>query len=174
MILYDPFQKSSKKSKTLSTPGERRPDRILGFQDTGSLARRLDARQLDQLDPIAHRLQEEAGIVTIRETLECSVLNHKSRLLLFPFLVIEAKSEAGESISACNRQTAFPIWKMLKIQEELQSRSDKSLDYGGPLLWYIAYRGEQWVLSGCYTVEKEGKTCYVGLLPRIRPHAQPD
>jgi hypothetical protein len=156
MLLYDPFEKPSKKFSKTSSTRTRRPDRIIGFQDTGSLARRLD--------PIAHRLQDEAGIKTIRETTECTVLNHKSGLLLFPFLVIEAKSETGEGFSACARQTAFPIWKMLKIQEELQSKSGENLEYGGPLLWYIAYRGEEWRLSGCYTVKKQGSVYYVCLL----------
>jgi len=137
----------------------REPDRILGLQETGSFNRRLES--------IARRLQDEAGIQTIRETVECTVLNHKSGLLLFPFLVIEAKKETGKGISACTRQTAFPIWKMLKIQEELHSKSQEILEYGGPLLWYIAYRGDEWCVSGCYTVEKKGKTHYVGYCPSI-------
>lgn len=156
MILYDPFQNQSKKSAKASSPLKRRPDRIIGFRNTRSFDRRLD--------PIARRLQDGAGTVTIREMVECTVLNHKSGLLLFPFLVIEAKSERGEPNSACNRQTAFPIWKMLKIQEELQFKSHQTPEYGGSLLWYISYRGAEWSLSGCYTVEKDGKTCYVGLL----------
>jgi hypothetical protein len=117
MILYDPFEKHREK---------RRPDRVIGFQETGSFGRRLDE--------IAGRLQDNAGIWTIRELVESTVLNGKSGSLLFPFLVIEAKSEHGKAISDCNNQTAFAIWKMLKVQEELHDKSRLQLDYGGPLL----------------------------------------
>ncbi len=152
MVLYNPFEKAPKKSSK-RTPRKRRPDRIIGFQETGSINRRLDS--------IARWVQNEAVTNTIRDTIECTVLNSKSGQLLFPFLVIEAKSESGEGFNFCGRQTALPIWKMLKIQEELQSQSKRSLEYGGPLVWYIAYRGEAWRLYGCYTVKKEGKICYV-------------
>ncbi len=107
------------------------------------------------------QLQDEAGTKSIRELVESTVLNHKSGTLLFPFLVIEAKSENGASHASCTRQTAFPIWKMLKIQEELQAKAHMKLEYGGPLLWYISYTGQHWCLSGCYTAEKHGKPSYV-------------
>jgi hypothetical protein len=157
MVLYNPFEEAPKKSSK-PFPRSRRPDRIIGFQETGSLNRRLDS--------IARWLQDAAVTHTIRETTECTVLNSKSGRLLFPFLVIEAKSESGEGFNVCGRQTALPIWKMLKIQEELQSQSKRNLEYGGPLVWYIAYRGETWRLYGCYTVKKKGKVYYV------RPMAQ--
>lgn len=152
MVLYNPFEKDPK-TRPKRSPWRRRPDRIVGLQERGSLDRRLDS--------IARRLQDAAVTNTIRETTECTILNSKSGQLLFPFLVIEAKSESGRGFNVCGRQTALPIWKMLKIQEELQSQSKRNLDYGGPLVWYIAYRGEAWRLYGCYTVTKEGKVSYV-------------
>jgi hypothetical protein len=108
--------------------------------------------------------QDAAVTNTIRETTKCTVLNSNSGPLLFPFLVIEAKSESGEGFNVCGRQTALPIWKMLKIQEELQSQSKMKIEYGGPLVWYIAYRGEAWRLYGCYAVKKKEKVCYVRLM----------
>jgi len=154
-VLYDPFKKAPKKS-TKTNPRKRRPDRIVGFQETRSLERRLDS--------IAQWLPNAGVTKTIRETTEYTVLNSKGGQLLFPFLVIEAKSENGFGFGVCRRQTALPIWKMLRIQKELQSQSKRNLEYGGPLVWYIAYRGKEWRLYACYTVEEDGKVYYVRLL----------
>jgi len=106
-------------------------------------------------------IQNKAGTKTIREVIKTTVAKHKNKLLLFPFLVIEAKAEDREGPHACDIQTAFPIWKMLKIQEELQEKTGKSLNYRGPLLWYISYQGTNWEVSGCYTAERNGKPSYV-------------
>ena len=136
----------------------RRPDRILGFQETNSLSRRLA-----QYDLMAGKLGDDPALKTLWETVESTVLNHKGNALLFPFLVIEAKSRYGDSFDACDIQTALPILKMLKIQEDLQAKSQMTLEYGGPLLWYIAYRGEDWRLSVCYISEKSDEHLYVSI-----------
>lgn len=154
LVLYDPFEASTDSLKDKLR--QRRPDRIIGFQETHSVGEALDHN--------ARRLQDDAGLQTIRDMVECTVLNHKSGLLLFPFLVIEAKSDAGENFRACDAQTAFPIWKMLNIQEELQAKTHLKLTYGGPLLWYIAYRGNDWRISACYTDDIDGEHSYVSLL----------
>jgi len=153
MILYVSSKTEHEKLPETSKLRKRRPDRILGFQHTDEFDHRLNE--------IAHNLQDEAGTKTIREMVETTVAKHKNKLLLFPFLVVEAKAEDGEGLNACDIQTAFPIWKMLKIQEALQEKTGKSLNYGGPLLWYIAYQGTNWQVSGCYTSEKQGKPSYV-------------
>jgi hypothetical protein len=63
----------------------RRPDRILGFQETNSLSRRFA-----QYDLMAGQLGDDPALKTLWETVESTVLNHKGNALLFPFLVIEA------------------------------------------------------------------------------------
>jgi hypothetical protein len=136
----------------------RRPDRILGFQETNSLSRRFS-----QYDLMAGQLGDDPALKILWETVESTVLNHKGNALFFPFLVIEAKSRNGASFDACNIQTAQPILKMLKIQEDLQAKSQMTLEYGGPLLWYIAYRGEDWRLSACYISEKPDEHLYVSM-----------
>jgi len=153
MILYVSSRKGQEKLPETSKLRKRRPDRILGFQHTDEFDNRLNE--------IARNLQDEAGTNTIRDMVETTVVMHRNKLLLFPFLVIEAKAEDGEGLNACDNQTAFPIWKMLTIQEELRGKTGKGLDYGGPLLWYIAYQGTNWQVSGCYTAEKQGKLSYV-------------
>lgn len=156
MILYVSSKTEKEKFSEISKMRKRRPDRILGFQHTDQFDYRLNE--------IACKLQDEAGTKTIREMVETTVAKHKNKLLLFPFLVIEAKAEDGEGLHVCDIQTAFPIWKMLKIQEELQEKTGKSLNYGCPLLWYIAYQGTNWEVSGCYTDEKNGKPSYVSYI----------
>lgn len=150
MTSFDSFETDSEESIK-----RRRPDRILGFQETGSFSRRLEKYNL-----MAGRSENEAGLETIWETVESTVLNHKGNSLLFPFLIVEAKSRNGASFEDCDAQTALPVLKMLKIQEDLQRKSQMTLEYGGPLVWYIAYRGEDWRLSGCYISEKPGGSLY--------------
>jgi hypothetical protein len=133
----------------------RRPDRIIGFQETRSFSRRLE-----RYDLMAGQSENEAGGVTLWETVESTVLNHKGNSLLFPFLIIEAKKRHGAPFEYCNLQTAAPILKMLKMQEDLQKKSNMTLEYGGPLVWYIAYRGEDWRLSGCYVSDKPDEPLY--------------
>jgi hypothetical protein len=153
MILYVSSEEEQKKLPETSPLRKRRPDRILGFQHTDNFE--------SQLNEIARNLQDEAGTKIIREMVETTVVNHKNKLLLFPFLVMEAKAEDGKGLHACDIQTSLPIWKMLRIQEELQAKTKKSLDYGGPLWWYITYQGKNWQVSGCYTAENRGKPSYV-------------
>ena len=66
----------------------------------------------------------------------------KKMQLLYPFLVVEAKREndvAGfRSIEA---QTAFPIRRFLKMQDDLRKAREMSHD---PLVWFFAYQGENW------------------------------
>ncbi|RFU29268.1 hypothetical protein B7463_g7079, partial [Scytalidium lignicola] len=142
LIRYNPFE-TSKQPPLMTSKGrknypdrKRRPDRIIGFQETHSFGRTLDH--------IARKLQDDAGTKTIRELVE----------------LVEAKCPDGDSFSDCDTQTAYPIWKMLKIQEELHEKTQEKLTYGGPLLWYTAYRGSDWRVSGCYTSDRDGKPSY--------------
>lgn len=157
LIRYSPIDHSK---QSLQMPfreipeKKRRPDRLIVFEETHSFE--------SSLNHIARKIQDDAGSKIIRELVECTVLNHKGGgPLLFPFLVMEAKSEKGPSFSEIDTQTAFPIWKMLKIQEDLFEKTQKTPTYGGPLLWYIAYKGSEWRVSGCYTSLRDGKSSYV-------------
>ncbi len=134
----------------------------MGFQETESFDNRLSEIYQRQLTQIARQVHNDAGNKSIREMMNCSIHNYKSGPLLFPFLAMEAKSAKGKSFTECIKQCAFPIWMMLRIQEELHDKSKIRLEHGGPLIWYIAYRGHEWRVSGCYTVKKNGKTSYVG------------
>jgi hypothetical protein len=67
--------------------------------------------------------------------------------MVYPFLVIEAKSEKGSpGFEAVEVQTAFPIRTFLKIQAQLNTQGAFSLE---PLVWFMAFSGEQWHVYGC-------------------------
>lgn len=68
----------------------------------------------------------------------------KKRQLIYPFLVLEAKRENdAPGFRYVEAQTAFPIRRFLRIQDELQRASKLKLD---PLVWFFAFQGEEWRL----------------------------
>jgi hypothetical protein len=121
---------------------------------------------------IQDRVAGATDVTKSRSVLEFTPFEERKRPLMFPFLISEAKTERGDSFDACERQTAFPIWKLLRLQDELQIRAQQSLsEQGGPLVWFFANRGEDWRLYGCYVDIEEDNgdeeenlpTSYVGL-----------
>jgi hypothetical protein len=77
--------------------------------------------------------------------------------LLFPFLVLEAKSEKSkDSFSDLELQTAFTIRTLLRIQQDLhRTVGEHSQWHTGPLVWFVSNRGEHWRISAAY-IEYEG------------------
>lgn len=66
------------------------------------------------------------------------------RRILLPFLVVEAKKEEdAPGFRAIQYQTAFPVRRLLKAQDDLRSRE---LSSEPSLVWFFAYQGEQWRL----------------------------
>lgn len=135
----------------------RRPDRVFGLRRTASLESLLkDNGCLDI--PIKGTLNHEHGFVVspfgAKPLAQCP-----GKYLLLPFLIGEAKSDTGSTFDACGLQTAFPIWKLLTLQLELEKVSPvKLVELGGPLVWYMANRGDEWRVYGCYTKVTEGQS----------------
>lgn len=75
-------------------------------------------------------------------------------LLSYPFLILEAKKESGTyGFSDVEDQTAFPIRTLLKIQQALQDASaPATINKVGPLVWFLANRGDEWRVYGCVVV----------------------
>jgi hypothetical protein len=93
-----------------------------------------------------------AGVDETLTAFQFTPFEDRARPLVFPYLISEAKTERGDSFEACERQTAFPIWNLLKLQENLQVCSQQRLEeQGGPFVWFFANRGEEWRLYGCFT-----------------------
>lgn len=75
--------------------------------------------------------------------------------LLFPFLILEAKSETSSNgFDDIQVQTAFPIWSLLKLQEGLHAKVRNIGPETGPLVWFLANRGDAWRVYGCCATEE--------------------
>ena len=140
----------------------RKPDRVYGLQQTKFFAQALQVITA----AIQDRVTEEAELDENFKAFQFTPFEERARPLIFPFLISEAKTERGDSFDACERQTAFPIWTLLRMQEVLQARSKQGLtEQGGSLVWFFANRGEEWRLYECFTdIEEDGRdqhTSYV-------------
>jgi hypothetical protein len=102
------------------------PDLVLGLAMTTSF------KELTRIRPELRHTPIELDVASI----------------LYPFLVIEAKSEKGSpGFEAVEAQTAFPIRTFLRLQAQLNAQGPFSLD---PLVWFMAFSGEQWHVYGCF------------------------
>ena len=64
--------------------------------------------------------------------------------LLYPFMLTEAKREDNApGFRAIEAQTAFPLYRLLKVQEGLRNACKTEFE---PLVWFFCYQGEEWRL----------------------------
>ena len=63
---------------------------------------------------------------------------------LYPFLIIEAKSEKQtHGFDHIERQTELPLRTCLMLQRNLETSTGIPLQ---PLVWFVAFRGDEWRL----------------------------
>jgi hypothetical protein len=87
----------------------------------------------------------------------------KNLQLMYPFLVLEAKRENGApGFRSVEAQTAFPLRRFLRIQDELQRASENNVELD-PLVWFFAFQGEEWRL---YSAVLDKNKTVVSFLPR--------
>ena len=92
---------------------------------------------------------------SIGDSVQSSPFGDASDPLLFPFLVLEAKSDKSPNgFDDISNQTAFPILALLRLQEDLARQVDDEKLDGGPLAWFFASRGDAWRVYGCYVTEE--------------------
>ena len=121
----------------------REPDRVYGLQKTRRLARLLD----DTSTPSGH---------IIGQTLRSSPFPSRSEQIIFPFMVLEAKSEKSQnSRSATQAQTACAIITFLQLQSKLTKAArdvcpDTRASLSQPLVWFLTHKGEQWSISAAF------------------------
>lgn len=119
-VLHDPEEKLAERGVRTQFP-----DRVYGLSQPELLRTHIRSRRC-----LRHSPFEDGNI-------------------LYPFLIIEAKSEKGSpGFESIESQTAFPIRTLLKLQESLSSVSDVTLS---PLVWFMANQGDEWRLYASIT-----------------------
>jgi hypothetical protein len=124
------------------------PDRVYGLQAT---------KNFDQLlSQTASGPLGASGGTTVGERVRSSPFKEGTEPLLFPFLILEAKSESSSNgFGDIQIQTAFPIFALLKLQENLQAEAKASELGAIPLVWFFANRGDAWRVYGCFVSDGE-------------------
>jgi hypothetical protein len=111
--------------------GHRKPDRIFGLPQT------------KRIEELLGKVTTNTAQAAVRKAININPFGDRKDPIILPFLISEPKTERGDSFESCERQTAFPIWKLLRLQEELQKVSKRSVnESGGPLTWFFSNRGE--------------------------------
>ena len=143
LVVHDEVIKSE-------VPKKDHPDRIYGLRETKVFEKALSA-------PFRNFESDDAQDRPVREAVLSSPFRQLDDALIFPFLILEAKSEMGESFASIEMQTALSIRTLIKIQEDLQRRCDYQLKWhDGPLVWFLANRGDEWRVAATY-VETVGQ-----------------
>ncbi len=137
---------------TLQIAKRDRPDRVYGLRETKNLERALSS------ECRCSGAQEE---VPVEQAIRCSPFEMSQDPLLFPFLVLEAKSEKGDGFASIEAQTAFSIRTLLKLQEDLQNQSDLQSTWSGPMVWFLANRGDSWRVSASFVDKSPAGSTYV-------------
>jgi hypothetical protein len=118
------------------------PDSIFGLRQTRNIQNLLnDTRRAQGIsEPNPRQLHEELDPSPIDQPL-CQIGDE----LLYPFLVLEAKSSTADcDWYSIQLQSAFPIRTFLETQRRLQ---DAAKSKQAPLVWFFANRGEDWRIS---------------------------
>jgi hypothetical protein len=142
----------------------RKPDRVFGLRETNNFERILDRVPVHSSDKLA----------TIRDSVRITPFKEAERPLLFPFLVLEAKSESStDGFTDIELQSAFPIKVLLELQFKLRDKV-ANVTNSGPLIWFLAHRGDTWRVYGCYMTENESPSFVQSfpLLARVERWAQ--
>lgn len=131
-----------------------KPDSIFGLRQTRNIENLLYDTRNSALEADSPNKEKQ-----LHELLAPSPVSRKGDILLYPFLVLEAKSGKSDSDwQAIRMQTAFPIKKFLDTQNRLREAAAEHSEWrAGPLVWFIANRGEDWRLSAAYIEQDETK-----------------
>jgi hypothetical protein len=106
-----------------------------------------------------------AGGKMIGESIQSSPFRPDGEPIVFPFLALEAKSEKGrDGFSDIETQTAFTIRSLLTLQEDLRRAAGEDSEWeSGPLVWFLANKGEQWRVAAAYIEHKNGVRYHVSV-----------
>jgi len=137
-----------------------KPDAVFGLRQTRNFENLLNDNEKQGLElhgeetPEGRQVHEILDLVTMAQP-----LNQRGDELLFPFLVLEAKSGSSDSDwHAIQMQTAFPIKTFLDAQNRLKVATGQQSKWeSGPLVWFFANRGRDWKVSVAYIEYERSK-----------------
>lgn len=111
-----------------------RPDGVLGLNKTSNFSKALDKLAAEGIE-LANTPFDGQG----------------DRPLLFPFLILEAKRNNPKiTFEHIQNQTGLPIRSLLKLQDDLFNQRGRDEESPEPLVWFVATRGLDICLYGCY------------------------
>ncbi|KAI1764531.1 hypothetical protein GGR53DRAFT_530350 [Hypoxylon sp. FL1150] len=126
-------------------PKKKMPDRTFGLKTT------------EKVNQLLERIMITA--VAKGETFEFSPFKSTTNAPIFPFLILEAKSDSSKNgFQDIQTQSAFPVWKFLTLQRQLQLKTPGAAEE--PLVWFLGNRGSEWKVYGCYVDEADGRPRY--------------
>lgn len=128
-----------------------KPDAIFGLRRTRNIENLLHdvpKRQMQQSSDTEPQQQ-------LHEILQPSPVDQSGDELLYPFLVLEAKSGMSDcDWHSIQMQTAFPIRTFLETQNRLRTEAGSQGEpRSAPLVWFFGNRGEDWRVSVAYMVK---------------------
>ncbi|OQD90679.1 hypothetical protein PENANT_c001G02842 [Penicillium antarcticum] len=125
------------------------PDRVYGLKQTDNFKILLDSTDRRSLVASTRR--------SLRESIEYTPFGPEGEPLLYPFLIMEAKTSNGASRAEVDMQTAFCIKRLLKLQHDLRAATGDDTQWPtGPLVWFLNWRGESWDVSVGTTETQQG------------------
>ncbi|KAK1753960.1 hypothetical protein QBC47DRAFT_385270 [Echria macrotheca] len=128
-------------------PFGKEPDAVYGLRQTTNFGAILEgpAKLQDINSPPAEQ--------RVRDVVVSSPLVEDGELLLFPFLVHEAKKESGSDWHSLTLQAAFPIREALLSQQSVKDKAQSATGSfsTNPFCWFVANRGSDWRIFGCFT-----------------------
>ncbi|KAL5341914.1 hypothetical protein BJX70DRAFT_405308 [Aspergillus crustosus] len=125
------------------------PDRVYGLNETRNLTQLLASTNT--------RAPVDSDLRLIRDTIEASPFKSDRTPLLFPFLLLEAKSDQVGDSAGAEMQSAFALRRLLCIQDELRAATGtESTWQTGPFVWFLENHGDQWFVKGSFVDDSAG------------------
>lgn len=136
------------------------PDRVYGLIETENLKALLDSAD--------GRVADDGEEKLLRDTLEASPFKRSREPLLFPFLLIEAKSDTTGDAAGVEMQSAFAIERLLRVQDQLRPAADAETGWiTEPVVWFFGWHGQDWYVKGSFINDATGPDPkYVSAPPR--------
>lgn len=146
-------------------PRATKPDAIYGLRQTRNIENLLN-------DTACIGRPEDGQDMLVHESLGEPPLSEEGDPVVFPFLLLEAKSakSADSDWNSVQLQSAFPVRTLLCTQELLKNMVEPhTKQQADPLVWLIMNRGEDWrVSAACVYNDAAEKPGTVGTTEYVR------